>query len=388
MKNFRFNIVKILASVFMFSNLITPVAMADVQSKGEFIELESLEQFNPAIHADINLPKEVNQAPDLILKTNQGQVPVYLSDELKTTQDIESYDFRVFLQEALKNQPADSKEKFNSLNNASEEYEFVCVEDEQTLAFYNNSAGQVMMEVTSTDRSIDVHAEQPAIIPLATNVNLPDGYGARARTYSSSADYITAALRSGAPNYNGSVPDNGEEDPESINFYNYLGFTVGTLETDLGLLWSNTYQGWKMYGKVVDGSTKYWHYFPTATTTNPNLVYKSTDGYPTTLRVDKYYNYNGNNRLKMELSGTQTNMNSGTSILIMPRGTTSNVKYKLLTTIASKSESNIKTGASISSNYRNIKLGTSNIGSFEALETDNATLTYNGSILSANVKKE
>lgn len=89
----------------------------------------------------------------------------------------------------------------------------------------------------------------------------------------------------------------------------------------------------------------------------------------------------------MTINGTRTNGSSGTSILIMPRGVNSNVRYKVLSTIASSSESNIKYNTSITNSYKDINLSGTNIGSFQSLQYDNATINYSGGTLSMSIKK-
>ena len=383
--------------IFIFSILIiilsfgTQAFATENDSLTNTIEINNLQKFEESSSENLKIPDSMEILPDLVLETNQVEIPIYVEDRLDSENAIELDILQEFLVQAAKNQPMDTKKQSLNFDAVAEAYEFVSVEENVTYAFYNNPEGEIMIIVTPTEKSLAdfnlSQSEAQELIPQPKGeVDMKGGNGTRARTSSSSASYITATLKSGAPNYNGSEPDEGSGG-KVINFYNYMGFSVNGLETDLGLKWSKKKQGWNVFGNVADGSTFYGHLDATATLTNYDFIYKATTSYPATLKVEKYYNYNGSNRVRLTVNGTLTNLSSGTSILIMPRGTTSNVNYKILTTIAAKDEAYIMKGASISTNYSNICLNTTKVPSFASLETDNATLSYSNYILNSVVKK-
>ena len=371
MQNIKKNLAKMLLCVFLLTTLVAPAYAMDNESN-EFTRFIVAEGLYP-IDSSILSPEVAEIMPDFILETDQGSIPVYSSEDL----DFGLNELQILLDVALENQPVN--DQIPALNTVAEDYEMVFVEEDYTYSFYNHPEGNTAIYINPTDTG------EEELIPGA--ITMTEGIGARAKTSSSSASNISAVMKCDTvPYYAGSIQDMGKT-PNSINFYNYIGFTLTGLEADLGFIYSAKYSGWKMFGRVndVNGSFIYNHNDHASYTSNADFVYKSTSSYPSTMTAEKYNLYNGASRVKLEINGYQTTtLSSATSILIMPRGTTSSVQYKVCTTIATVGDkSNIKKGATITVKNSSIMLAGSGVSSFASLDYCEATINWSSSVLTS-----
>lgn len=381
-------IFKIVVTCAVIINLLTGVNFAE-SNNSENMKIINIVPFTETQGQSVTLSKEIKDVPNYILDFNEKKIAVFTdSISLKTQKEVKALE--LFLIEVEKNKQSTSKNEFIN----TEAFEVVLVDEEKTYIYIESDQCSPSVKIDNTlkksEKSINTASKEnyASMMTAATSIDLSKGIGARAFTAAnSSASYINVSLYAGIPNYSTSIPDINEKKGTEINFFNYLGFSYGGIESDLGLIYSYTYGGWRIYGKVVDGLNSYFHDTP-YNTGSVDIGFKYSGSSRIGIKVEKYYLYNNNSRVRMTVNGTQTTGVSGTSVLIMPRGVSSNVRYKVLSTISTPLlESNIKYNTSITNLYKDINLAGTTIGSFAALESDEATINYSGGTLSMSLKK-
>ena len=367
-------------SVLIFSTLLFVSAFAATDNKASIdtspVTVQQLKEYNAK--TDSAFSKEINgQLPQYILETSLEDIPVYITDSSVPDSDVTAATMQNFVNGARKSAKDDLK-----LNKSTQSYEFIDIEEETTY-IYQNSVKESCIIITPSQEGIPLTSTKSNIktSSYGTVYAMPDGIGGKAVTFSGSAAPFSAIVTSSNINYAGSVPDNGPPaDVRKINFFNYLGIVSASAEGDLGMMWSNTYQGWRAYFRLTQNGVTYMYdtpVTPTLITGSDTLsyLYKATPNYPTTMSVDKSYNYNGSTKIKLTVTGTRTNLRAGTTSIVAGTGISASIQYKVLTTIANNnSEDYIKKGARIDSTYSSVKVGTSAVTSYQSVLRDNTTI--------------
>lgn len=368
------------------------IAMADDNnlSSPDKVVVGEIKAFDPEVDKIYN--QVINdKTPQYVLKTSIGNIPVFVNSPGFSCNKITTHKMEIFINGAIQS----AKDDLKTVNvSAIDEYEFISIESDATY-IYCHYPERCYIMITPTGESVQLNKEtqdNEFSVNAGSYFDLPKGIGGRAITYSTSTNNFSGSVTSANLNYADSTPDNGQEDDTKINFFNYLGITGASVEGDLGLIWSNTYQGWRPYYRLVQNGTTYVHNI-NADTIEGSLSYlfKATLSYPTTISVDKNYTYNQLTKVKLTISGTRTNMSNGITSIVAGNGITTSIKYKALTTVAvgeKGKESDIKTGTRVDSTYSNIKIGNNPVTTYESVQYDNTTIPSFYPDLIYNVKKQ
>ncbi len=342
------------------------------------LQVLSLQEYNGAAVA-LSEASGWEPGVDYVLNTSEGAIPIYIEDEQAPIKP-ELEDVQAFMGNALQAQQEETA-------NAQEEYEFIQVDPDVTY-IYRDYLPEKSLVLTNTDAVTEAEAE--AFSTRAGNpTDLPNGIGGKAVTYSSSVNTFSANVTANNLSFASSVPDDGFNN--GVAFYNYLGFSASGVETDLGLQWSNKNQGWNPYflfsgknGKETIANGK-----ADVIAGSENDLYKATPSYPTTLSIDRNYKCSDNvYRVKLNVKGTKTNMNSGVTTVVGGYGVSGSVKYKALSTVTAGSESKIKTGTKIDATFSSVKIGSSAVSTYSQVLYDNTTIPSYYPNLVYNVKKQ
>lgn len=167
----------------------------------------------------------------------------------------------------------------------------------------------------------------------------------------------------------------------SYGYYQYIGFSgSNNLETDMGVLYSPTYNGWQPYAKINQNGKKYMIYSNKPGITDVGYVpggnglgAEAAYGMTSSITMTAYKNINGYNNganngsstIRLTVKGTRISPLTSNVMCISEAGTgvTSAVRWKALTTIAGSEDIPVASNSSaprIEMNYTGVKIGTQN----------------------------
>lgn len=221
-------------------------------------------------------------------------------------------------------------------------------------------------ESKKNSSAVDKDSFSDGTVSPAAQVDLPDGIGGRVRIHQNGS-ILTTRVK---------TPTSSQVAPGAGEAYLYAGFgkSDGSVETDIGLIWSTTYELWKPYFLYNNGQADKGYFV----TPYNEVQYKNGFIPGEIINFTIYKNYNGKIRYKAEgyAKYSDRNGNGGVTWLIsvMESNKTpsiGNVDYwKVLATVA-KSET-----GKVYGEFMDIKLD----GSTPTLgtpEEDHAKITVN-----------